>query len=450
MKSARLKNIVSLLVCVLFVAFSFYTGDKATKWQSKSILTWDVSGYHLYLPAAIIYRDITDYSFYNNIDDQYHPSHNGTYYGIDKHPVTGHRVNKYSLGVAIFELPCFLVANVYCKISAVVPNDGYSPPFQLAVFCSTLLFVFLGLLILRRFLLTCGFKDLTVAITLAILSFGTNLFSYTAYQPGMGHPYSFFLYACILLLTLQLYKNYQLKTFLLLGLSIGLAILIRPIDIFVVIIPLLWPLKTFTATYSLLFSKYKLYILAAIVMVLVPWIPQILYWKYTAGDFIYYSYANEGFNFTNPQILKGLFSYRKGWFIYTPLAFIGIISLILLLWNKRFKNYAITCLLFYAISFWVIFSWHQWYYGGSFGSRVMINSLPLLAIPLCAIIEQIYNKHLVIKILSTVIFPFFIYLNLFQCKQYNQAIIHWDSMNKEYYWRVFLKKEVSEEDKKLL
>ncbi len=447
-----LKNIsgkYSLLLCFIFLYSASKVGYKIGRWKSNTILNWDISGYHLYLPALLIHKDIKEYKFYEKIDKEYKPSLETKYYGIDKHPTTKYRVNKYSCGVSIFQLPLFIAANIYASITY-HKLDGYSTPYQIGVLLSSILFVFLGLLVLRKFLLQYGFKDIPIAITLLILAFGTNLYSYAAYQPGMGHPYSFFLYAYILFLTQQLFLTYRKKHFVLLGLCIGLAILIRPVDIFVVLIPLLWTGKNFTITYKRIFTEHTLSVVLATMALIVVWLPQLVYWKTITGSFFYYSYGQEGFDFTNPHILKGLFSYQKGWFIYTPLALVGFISLIVSLISKKYKSYAISALVFYAVSFFVIFSWHQWYYGGSFGARVLINSLPLLAIPFCSLIEKIARSKLIIKLACLIVLVGLVKLNLFQCWQYDRSIIHWDQMNKEYYWRVFMKEEVSDSDRELL
>ena len=440
---------MSLVVCFSFLLATFIMGFNEEKWKGNTILNWDIAGYHFYLPALFIYDDIEECKFYSKIDTKYRPTGDVKYYALQKHSTTGYRVNKYSSGVSIFQFPLFFAAHIYANFTDTYLPDGYSSPYQLAILLSSILFSFLGLLVLRKFLKESGFRESVIFFTLLILSFGTNLYSYTAYQPGMGHPYSFFLYGCTLLLTQRLFLKYKPVHFFLLGLAIGFAILIRPVDIFVILIPFLWSLPTLKKTYIKLFSEHKLSILLALIAVLIPWIPQLLYWKATTGAYLFYSYGEEGFNFANPEIIQGLFSFRKGWFIYTPLALLGFVGLLISLKDYRYREYSLVSIAFYALSFFVIFSWHQWFYGGSFGSRVMINSLPLLAIPISILFEKILRLRLLIAP-ALLIVGFFIYLNIFQTWQYNRAIIHWDSMNKEYYWKVFLKDNCTDEDRKLL
>ena len=92
----------------------------------------------------------------------------------------------------------------------------------------------------------------------------------------------------------------------------------------------------------------------------------------------------------------------------------------------------------------------MWWYGGGFGSRVMIQSLAILALPLAALTDKIFRSGYLLKSFFILILAAGISLNLFQSWQYSKAIIHWDSMNKEYYWKVFGKTKISNEDLELL
>src|SRR5690606_4978484 len=57
---------------------------------------------------------------------------------------------------------------------------------------------------------------------------------------------------------------------------------------------------------------------------------QMIYWKFVTGKLFVNSYVGEGFFFLKPKLIKGLFGFRKGWYLYTPLMFLatfGFISL---------------------------------------------------------------------------------------------------------------------------
>ena len=75
------------------------------------------------------------------------------------------------------------------------------------------------------------------------------------------------------------------------------------------------------------------------------WIPQLLYWKTVTGNYLFYSYADEGFFFLNPQILKGLFSYRNGWLIYSPVMFFALLGIPFL--YRYAKDFFLPVMLFF-------------------------------------------------------------------------------------------------------
>lgn len=254
---------------------------------------------------------------------------------------------------------------------------------------------------------------------------------------------------------MMFYRKPTYKYAIFIGFSIGFTIITRPTDIILLIFPLLWPLQNGGFKQRLIFfSDHKLKILLSILAASMLVILQMAYWKYTAGQYIFYSYGDEGFNFYKPAVIKGLFSYQKGWFIYTPMVlicFFGVIRAIFLERsnNNFIKKYSILLIIYYSITVYVLFSWWMWYYGGSFGSRVLSQSYPLLGLPFAYLIENIVTKKnaLMKKMLFFSLIIWFMFLNIFQTYQYHRGIIHHDRMSKDYYWKAFLKLNVSEEDR---
>src|SRR5690349_18012744 len=70
----------------------------------------------------------------------------------------------------------------------------------------------------------------------------------------------------------------------------------------------------------------RLQIVLAACVFMIPWIPQMIYWKYYTGTFLFYTYGEEGFYFFNPQLFNVLLSYRKGWLVYTPIMVFALIG----------------------------------------------------------------------------------------------------------------------------
>src|SRR5690606_20575959 len=61
---------------------------------------------------------------------------------------------------------------------------------------------------------------------------------------------------------------------------------------------------------------------------------QMIYWKTQTGHWLYFSYEGEQFYFDNPHIIDGLFGYRKGLLVYSPILIFGFAGLILMIFRR--------------------------------------------------------------------------------------------------------------------
>lgn len=162
---------------------------------------------------------------------------------------------------------------------------------------------------------------------------------------------------------------------------------------------------------------------------------QLLFYKLSTGNYLVYSYIGEGFDFTNPHFFKILFSFKKGLFLYTPVYFLAFLGSIYLWKPERFRFFA--WILFFIVITWVFSSWSNWWYGGSFSSRVYIEYLPVfmfvLALALMKVVNLKVRKALVLILLMLVV------ICQIQTYQYRYNHIHWSDMDKQKYFEVFLR-----------
>jgi hypothetical protein len=104
---------------------------------------------------------------------------------------------------------------------------------------------------------------------------------------------------------------------------------------------------------------------------------------------------------------------------------------------KKSRFAAIALLVFLLLTSWILSSWWNWWYGGSFSSRVMVEYLIFFMIPLALLImecKRIWSKALVISLVVA-----FTILCQVQTYQYRYHKIHWENMDRESYWRVFMR-----------
>jgi hypothetical protein len=139
-----------------------------------------------------------------------------------------------------------------------------------------------------------------------------------------------------------------------------------------------------------------------------------------------------------------LFGFEKGWFIYTPVTIFFVLGFFYLK-DYPFKK---SVLWFCLLNIWVIISWSDWKYGGSYSTRALMQSYPVFALAFGAFIQKYWigsNRYLM-----GVIAAFLIGLNLFQIQQYNTTTLHYYDMNRAYYGQIFLNPSVSPLQKSLL
>jgi hypothetical protein len=172
-----------------------------------------------------------------------------------------------------------------------------------------------------------------------------------------------------------------------------LIVVTRPTNAVLLLIPLgCW----FTAAGSLTAGLDRLrakprFLLAALAIAALPAAVQLAYWKCASGHWVLYSYGREGFNFLQPVIGKVLFSVEKGWFVYIPLAFVAVWGWLVA--RGKLAPFFPGIVLFAIINVWVVASWHDWGYGGSFSMRPLVESSPLFALGLAGALGQVRDHR---------------------------------------------------------
>jgi hypothetical protein len=416
---------IAIIVIAIMVSFTFV---KHKYWNDDGkIIAWDVISYYAYLPATFIYHD-PGLSFM----DGYHGEHKFVFW--PETAPNGKKVIKTSMGLSFLYMPFFFVGHLVALITD-YDAGGYSAPYKFFLQFGSLFYVLIGLFFLRKVLLHYFTEEVT-AMSLLLVFFATNLHYYTAYEPTMSHAYNFSLFAVFIWLTIKWHEQPTVKHTLFVGLLSGLIVLVRPTNILILLFFMLWDVKTvkeFNSRILLFLKKFDKVLLMAFMAFLV-WLPQFLYWKMQTGSFLYFSYGDERFFFNDPQIINGLFSYRKGWLLYTPVMLFALTGIFFM--KDKQKSFFLPILLFTVLNVYVILSWWAWWYGGSFGLRAFIDSYALLVFPLAAIISYFYKKK---KGRIAVWFIAFIFLfhGIFQTFQYYHGAIHWDSMTKAAYWDSF-------------
>lgn len=405
---------------------------KGNNW--KATINSDGYGYYAYLPCVFSLHSF-DYEKIITEERQLRPE--ASYSDVQTcFPLyNGKRTDKFFAGESLLLLPFYLLAYVIALIFG-FDTGGYSLPFQIGVSFAALFYLLLGLIFLRKLLKEYKFSEPIIALTAIILVFGTNLLYYTTMEPSMSHVYCFSLTAVFLYYIKICCSNFSWQVAAKASAIFGLLLIIRPTNInSLVLVPFIagdgTTLKTFFR------NIFKPRTILTIIAVFLPiLLIQSIIWKIETGHFIYWSYQGERFYFGSPESLNFLFSFRNGWFIYTPIMFLILVFGLTILLRKSFYQF-ITFLLFFVFAVYLLSSWYAWYYGG-FGMRAMVDYYAAFAILLATSLNY-FNRNSALRIITAVVAGFLIFVNITQTRQYTNFILSNEYMNKEKYWKIFLR-----------
>lgn len=399
--------VLVVLLAFLSMRFAYFENNGKNGYNTT---TWDALGYYMYLPAQLVYGDVKELKWFPAIDSAYHVS-GGTFYQAIQLE-NGTYTNKYLCGVAIMELPFFYIGHGIAHITG-SPQDGFSWPYQYAILFGAIFWATIGFIFLARVLLHF-FDDRTSAVTLLLLGLASNFIQYVSVDSGMSHAFIFPLYAILLWLTIQWHDTPKTRYALMIGLVCGIALISRPTELIMIFIPILWNTHTKeskTQKWQQVFRRKK-HIIWCVSGGLIGILPQLIYWKYTTGSFIY-GVGSKWF-FFNPWF-RVLFGPEKGWFLYTPVAIMMVAGLFLMK-NRPFRK---AVLIFCLLNIWIIISWSDWKYGASYSTRALTHSYPVFAIALASFVEAAFRKKQALFLL--VVSAGLIILNFYQLRIYNQG-----------------------------
>ncbi|MEI8203774.1 MAG: hypothetical protein WCH34_12210 [Bacteroidota bacterium] len=434
LKIGKANNVFSLTT--LLILFSILVVLRFI-YPPTNVLSWDVFGYYLYLPSKFIYHDLglSDQTWLNKLIAQYNST--ATLYQAYVGPI-GKWVMKYSMGMAILYMPFFFLSHALAPILG-YPADGFSLPYQYGIAIGALIYTFVGLVFFRKILLHY-FSDKTATLIMILTILGTNYLNQASVGNLLSHNFLFSFVAALVWFTIKWHEKQRLLYMLFIGMLSGIITLVRPNEGVCIIIPFLWGVfnkETLVEKLKLIW-KNKLQVSVAILAFVLVLLPQFYYWNKYTGSYIFYSYPNpgEGLDLLSPHISNFLFSFRKGWFVYTPMVIFSLVGLVNL-YRKRREIFS-PILIYSLVSFYLISSWTCWWYaGGCYSQRAIISLFVVLAIPLGFFIERLIEMKCYLKYGIYILMVFIVGLNCFQFWQFQKDILKHDGMTEKYYLAIF-------------
>jgi len=403
-------EIILLIYVIAFVAF------KSPEQAWDRVINSDGKGYYAYLPAIFIYKDLR-FGFVEKYEADYYPGNRSVFKEF-RNSADGRTVNKYFPGLAIVWLPFFLSAHLATLVAG-LPADGYSIIYQYAIAISALLFLYLGIRWTMTLLNTFGAGRKAAALIAMAIGLGTNLLFFTIVEASMTHVYSFALIAGFMLTCHRLFHDRQKVWVIIAPALFVLIVMIRPTNaLILLLVPFLaGSTNKLKESFKLAWSRKGRLAEGMIPAVILAAIPPVL-WYLQTRCWLPYTYGEERLDFLHPHMLNILFSYNRGWFVYTPLAFLSLAGLPVLFRENRYRfGWMLAFLLLYI---YVASCWWVWYYASKCGQRVFIDIFPVVALLLFHALK-LFNSQAWRKIMACVIL-FLVLLNLLQFYQHARWI----------------------------
>jgi hypothetical protein len=351
------KNIIGEIAVIFLLIFSInnYLGNV------NETIKADGVGYYDYLPSIFIHHDISrkdkpyvdSLHFYNRIDKI------GAYTGYKTY-----KLDKYPCGTALLISPFFLCTYQTALIWD-IKCTGYEYPFQRAVFYAAVFYFFLALLFFRKLLELFHIRKINILFLQLLMALATSVSNYIYYDSSFSHIYSLFAVSAFLYFAKSYFKTENTTHFIWVCLCLALIFLLRNINIIIILfIPFLADSSTNLKEKTIFIFKNPVKLSLSLLGMSAIIALQCILWHLQTGEFIVYSYTNEGFNFSAPMFTDILFSYQKGLFIYTPILFIGLFGLVRLIYKRHY----------YLVSTWLLFLQYlrMFYLLGGVGSMVVV------------------------------------------------------------------------------
>ncbi|PJJ48486.1 hypothetical protein [Hymenobacter chitinivorans] len=430
-KLFRLSHTSYVLLCIGMLMLAAIC--KEPRWDRNDVFVSDRGGYYMYLPSAFLLHDLGDGTWVTQARVASRPDIDPQWDFV-KLP-NGKTVFKFPMGMSVAYSPYFFLAKTAYQVQGRTGTTGYERAYQYMISLGCMLYVLLGLLLLGREL-RHFFADHVAALTLLVLALGSNLFSYATHEALMAHGTLFLLNTLLLIFTRRWYERGRLADAVALGLTGGLMVLVRPSEVLLLTVPVLYGLTSWAAVgerLQLWLRRWQHCLLIGALILGVGGM-QFVFWKLVGGMWVVPFYAGETFHFNDPHVLEGLFSFQKGWLLYSPLMALAIVGT---LWVRRWAPAVFPVLLIlFPVFVYVTFCWWNWQYGGSYGGRAMISIYPVLSFGLAAFWQRFIGQTTrlgVAPVLLGTLTLALLLLSLTQNYQFSRGIIDCCYETKEMY-----------------
>jgi len=344
---------------------------------------------------------------------------------------TGRRINYGTIGCAILWAPFYAVGDLATRamrsMGRAIEADGYSQPYVSAVaygsmfygFAAIVLAVAVARQIIRKYEISSG-----LAVWL-----GTPLLFYMYVAPPFSHACSAFAVALFVTIWLRVRHTWSTGGIVLLGLAAALMAMVREQDLFCALGPAVDFALTFVRGYARASGSLQpprhMIVVAPIgcLAFLIGYLPQLIAYQ-----------ALNGFPRPSPLVTRKMFWYsphavqvlldpEHGFFLWTPLAVLALVGLVLLVAGPHAalddgtattsdrRQVAACMLLMVAMQVYISGAVESWTVAGAFGQRRFVAVTIFLVVGLAALRRRAELRRGV-RIVTTMVVVLCVWWNL--------------------------------------
>lgn len=306
--------------------------------------------------------------------------------------VTGRKSIVQPIGPALVWTPLIWLSDAGAAVvnlfGADIPLHGYTLWTQRFVFLSSALFgcaaCLLGAWLARR--LALG-RWATSYATVAVL-LGTSITYYATYMPSYAHAMDAAICAAFIAWWAKTVGQTDLRRWIVLGLLLGIAALIRVQDFALGVIVVV----------ELAFRRDKKIIVGgaiALAVALVVFIPQLVEWHLVFGKAFAVPQGTHYTRFGSPMILELLWAPRNGWLVTTPIAYAGLLGLGFLVLPREHRIIGAGLIAVVVVQIYLNSTIADWWGSASFGQRRLCSVTLPLVVGNAALLTRLRRARLV-------------------------------------------------------
>jgi hypothetical protein len=334
---------------------------------------------------------------------------------LERETDTGRRINFGTVGCAILWSPFYAAGDVYARLTG-APRDGYSKPYLAGIAYGSALYGFLAIVLAILCARRLGLNGFPAALAIWL---GTPLLFYMYVAPPFAHASSAFTVALFTWIWLRIRGEWTPAGMAALGAAGALMAMTREQDLFYIAGPALdWVLtrarswraraeedggrrtgRGWTADVS--------GVLAAGATFVLVYSPQLVAYKILYGHFGPHGSVANKMKWYSPHALQVLFSPEHGYFVWTPLAVLALVGVVLLFVPPKGGSYtysvvsafrrndvAVPLAVMFLLTVYVAGSVDSWTVAGGFGQRRFVSATTILVIGLASLLVRVRRRAL--------------------------------------------------------